>query len=156
MTIIKRKNGWKNQRKWIHFQWKHRQRPTEMALRWNCQPRRSALTCRIEIRLSKAVNMQFSLSKVNVCHCVWPFSYERLNSLEYGPSREIVWQVDGRNTSSPLFRIFSSRKRAVKALDENNLCEFFTPSFTTHTDSYLIYRRLFDFGCDNVDGSFSL
>ena len=155
MTIIEQKNGWRNERKGIHFQWKHRGRPTEMALRWKCQPRKSALTCRIEFRLSKAVDMQLSFSTVSVCHCVWPFSYERLNSLEYGRSREIVWQVDGLNTSSPNSRVFSSRKFSVKDVDEHKLCEVFTPSIKTNTHSYIRYLRPFHFQCDIDDRTMS-
>ena len=53
---MERKNGRKNERKELNFQWKHCERPKELALRWNCPSQINALTCRMEIGLSKAAS----------------------------------------------------------------------------------------------------
>ena len=104
---MERKNGWKNERKELNFQWKHCERPKEIALRWNCHSQINELTCWMEIRLSKAVDMQMGISESSLCHCSGQLPYEQLKSLESGCLQKIIWKVDVLNTSFHIVRVLA-------------------------------------------------
>ena len=78
-----------------------------MALRWNCHSHINELTCRMEIRLSKAVDMQMGISQSSLCPCSGQLSYEQIKALESGRLQKIIWKVDVLNTSFYIFRVLA-------------------------------------------------
>ena len=81
--------------------------------------------------------------------------HERIKSLDCGRTGVFIWKITGFDA------IFQNAKRQhdlkVKGMqisDNNSACDFCSPLFYTAPNGYLMYMRLYPFGCDSAAGNF--
>ena len=82
------------------------------------------LTDRIEFLESKAVAMQMNIDKITPSQRFLPHLYDRMKCLECGRTGKVICKIDRLSTIFDNARVFGSRKRVDKAVDENILVLF--------------------------------
>jgi len=82
--------------------------------------------------------------------------HERIKSLDCGRTGTFIWKITGFDA------IYDNAKKQHEqklkglpvASDSNSACDFCSPLFYTSPNGYLMYMRLYPFGCDSAAGNF--
>lgn len=80
--------------------------------------------------------------------------HERIKSLDCGRSGRLLWKISGFNTIFDNAKIQETRKQKNRTVDSNSPCDFCSPLFYTAPQGYLMYMRLYPYGCDSAVGKY--
>ena len=80
--------------------------------------------------------------------------HERIKSLDCGRTGKLIWKISGFSTIFENAKSVESRKQRGVKVDSNTPCDFCSPLFYTSPNGYLLYMRLYPYGCDSAVGKF--
>ena len=78
--------------------------------------------------------------------------HERIKSLDCGRNGRLVWKISGFSTIFNNAKVQETRKQKNQRFDSNSPCDFCSPLFYTAPQGYLMYMRLYPYGCDAAVG----
>ena len=80
--------------------------------------------------------------------------HERIKSLDCGRNGRLLWKISGFSTIFDNAKIQETRKQKGLRVDSNSPCDFCSPLFYTAPQGYLMYMRLYPYGCDSAVGKY--